>query len=79
MTVFLKAKWQNLIMANYEIDPAYLLPYLPKGVELDYFEGKTYVSLVGFLFKDTSLFKIPIPVLGTFEEVNLRFYVVRSG
>jgi uncharacterized protein YqjF (DUF2071 family) len=78
MTVFLKAKWQNLIMANYEIDPAYLLPYLPKGVELDYFEGKTYVSLVGFLFKDTSLFKIPIPVLGTFEEVNLRFYVVRK-
>ena len=78
MTVFLKAKWQNLIMANYEIDPHYLLPYLPKGVELDYFEGKTYVSLVGFLFKETSLFQIPIPVLGTFEEVNLRFYVVRK-
>ncbi len=78
MKTFLTAKWQNLIMANYEIDPSYLMPYLPKGVELDYYQGKTYVSLVGFLFKDTSIFKIPIPFLGTFEEVNLRFYVIRK-
>jgi uncharacterized protein YqjF (DUF2071 family) len=78
MNTFLRAKWQNLIMANYEIDSSILLPYLPKGVELDYFHGKTYVSLVGFLFKDTSIFNIPIPLMGTFEEVNLRFYVVRK-
>lgn len=78
MNTFLSAKWQNLIMANYEIDPSYLLPYLPQGVELDYFHGKTYISLVGFLFKDTSIFNIPIPFMGTFEEVNLRFYVVRK-
>lgn len=78
INTFLKAKWQNLIMANYEMDPSYLLPYLPKGVDLDYFQGKTYVSLVGFLFKDTSLFGIHIPFMGTFEEVNLRFYVVRK-
>jgi uncharacterized protein YqjF (DUF2071 family) len=78
MKTFLKAQWQNLIMANYAIDASYLMPYLPAGVELDTFEGKTYVSLVGFLFKDTKLFNLPIPFLGTFEEVNLRFYVVRK-
>lgn len=78
MKTFLTAKWQNLIMVNYEIDPSYLLPYLPNGVELDYFQGKTYVSLVGFLFKDSKIFNIPIPFLGTFEEVNLRFYVIRK-
>lgn len=78
MRTFLRAKWQNLIMANYEIDPAILLPYLPKGVELDTYHGKTLVSLVGFLFKDTSLFAVPMPLMGTFEEVNLRFYVVRK-
>ena len=64
-------------MANYAIDPAVLTPYLPSGVELDFHEGKTYVSLVGFMFRKTSLFKIPIPLMGTFEEVNLRFYVKR--
>jgi uncharacterized protein YqjF (DUF2071 family) len=78
MKTFLRAKWQNLIMANYEVDPSILMPYLPKGVELDYFHGKTYVSLVGFLFKNTSIFNIPIPFMGTFEEVNLRFYVLRK-
>lgn len=74
---FLSARWENLIMANYEVSPEVLMPYLPKGVELDYYNNKSYVSLVGFMFKSTSLFNIPIPFLGTFEEVNLRFYVKR--
>ncbi len=78
MKTFLKAQWQNLIMVNYEIEPAVLLSYLPKGVELDYHNGKVYVSLVGFLFKDSSIFNIPVPLMGTFEEVNLRFYVLRK-
>jgi hypothetical protein len=26
MTIFLKAQWENIIMANYEIDPEILLP-----------------------------------------------------
>ncbi|MBK9400348.1 MAG: DUF2071 domain-containing protein [Bacteroidetes bacterium] len=74
---FLSARWENLIMANYAIDPDILKPYLPKGVELDFYEGRAYVSLVGFMFKKTSLFNVPIPFLGTFEEINLRFYVKR--
>ena len=78
MTLFLKANWENIIMANYEIDPAILIPFLPKGVELDLFDGKAYISLVGFMFKDTKLFNIKIPYFGTFEEINLRFYVVRK-
>ncbi|MGZ5189967.1 MAG: YqjF family protein [Flavisolibacter sp.] len=74
---FLSARWEHLIMANYEVNPDVLTPYLPHGVELDFYKGKTYVSLVGFMFKQTSLFQIPIPFLGTFEEINLRFYVKR--
>ncbi|MFP5042637.1 YqjF family protein [Parasediminibacterium sp. JCM 36343] len=74
---FLSARWENLIMANYEVPPEVLAPYLPNGVELDFYNNKTYVSLVGFMFKRTSLFHVPIPLLGTFEEINLRFYVKR--
>jgi uncharacterized protein YqjF (DUF2071 family) len=62
-------------MANYEIEPSTLAPYLPKGVELDFYNNKTYVSLVGFMFKNTRLFGLPIPFFGSFEEINLRFYV----
>ena len=74
---FLSARWENLIMANYEVHLDVLTAYLPHGVELDFFNNKTYVSLVGFMFNKTSLFNIPIPFLGTFEEINLRFYVKR--
>lgn len=78
MTNFLQAKWENIIMVNYAVPISILQPYLPKGVEIDTYQGKAYVSLVGFLFKQTRLFKIPILKFGTFEEVNLRFYVYRK-
>ena len=78
MAIFLKANWDNIIMANYEIDPEILIPFLPKGVELDLYNGKCYISLVGFMFKNTKLFNIPIPFFGNFEEINLRFYVKRK-
>lgn len=78
MKTFMTARWENLIMANYVIDAAKLQAYLPHGLEFDLYKGKAYVSLVGFLFKDSRIFGIPIPLLGTFEEVNLRFYVKRK-
>lgn len=78
MTNFLQAKWENIIMVNYAVPISILQPYLPKGVEIDTYQGKAYVSLVGFLFKQTRLLKIPILKFGTFEEVNLRFYVYRK-
>jgi uncharacterized protein YqjF (DUF2071 family) len=40
MTIFLKANWENIIMANYEIDPKKYYSFLPKGVELDLYNGK---------------------------------------
>jgi uncharacterized protein YqjF (DUF2071 family) len=73
--IFLTAEWRNLLMANYPVDPALLLPHLPAGTELDTFHGIHYLSLVGFLFKDTRVRGIAIPGHRTFEEVNLRFYV----
>jgi uncharacterized protein YqjF (DUF2071 family) len=54
VNTFLKANWENLIMANYSVDPEILAPFLPNGVELDYYHEKAFVSLVGFMFKKTS-------------------------
>jgi uncharacterized protein YqjF (DUF2071 family) len=72
---FLTAGWRNLIMANYVVAPEVLESYLPVGTTLDLFEGRCYVSLVGFLFQNTRLKSVPVPFHRTFEEVNLRFYV----
>jgi uncharacterized protein YqjF (DUF2071 family) len=76
---FLSAEWRHLAMLNYEIDPACLLPYVPSGTELDTWNGKTFVSVVGFLFLKTRVRGLAIPFHTDFEEVNLRFYVRRMG
>ena len=65
-------------MANYEVAPGLLEDRLPRGVSLDYHEGKLFVSLVGFMFLDTRVLGKPVPFHINFEEVNLRFYVVRE-
>jgi uncharacterized protein YqjF (DUF2071 family) len=72
---FLTGEWRKLVIANYIIDPEILSNYLPYGTELDLWEGNCYVSLIGFLFKNTKLKGIKIPFHVNFEEVNLRFYV----
>src|SRR6478752_5561862 len=78
MRKFLTARWQDLIMANYEVDPSLLASRVPAGTELDLEDGKCFVSLVGFMFLDTRVLGIPIPFHVNFEEVNLRFYVKRE-
>ncbi|MBO9636080.1 MAG: DUF2071 domain-containing protein, partial [Chitinophagaceae bacterium] len=72
---FLTAAWKKLVLANYSVDPSILMPYLPHGVELDTFNGIHYLSLVGFMFRDTSVMGMKIPFHINFPEVNLRFYV----
>lgn len=76
-TPMLTAEWRELAMLNYAVDPALLVARVPKGTELDAWQGETFVSVVGFMFRDTRLVGIPIPFHRTFEEVNLRFYVRR--
>lgn len=75
---FLTAQWRYLAMLNYEVDPAVLAPFVPKGTSLDDESGRHYVSLVGFLFLDTRIFGFPAIFHDSFEEVNLRFYVRRE-
>jgi uncharacterized protein len=76
---FLTAEWHYLAMLNYEIDPTVLAPFVPANTELDFWNGKTFVSVVGFLFQNTRVRGIPIPFHRNFEEVNLRLYVRRKA
>ncbi len=77
--VFLTAEWRNLVLLNYEIEPRILQPFVPAGTELDSWQGRTYVSVVGFQFLQTRVWGMPIPYHRNFEEVNLRFYVRRKA
>lgn len=76
--IFLTARWLDLVMVNYQVAPDALRPLVPAGTELDNWNGMTFVSLVGFMFREARVFGMRIPFHSTFEEVNLRFYVRRK-
>lgn len=75
---FLTAEWRRLALINWVVDPLILRPYIPRGTELDLWRGHCYLSLVGFMFRNTRLRGIKVPGHVHFEEVNLRFYVRRN-
>ena len=76
--VFLTAEWRSLAMLNYGVEANLLLPFVPAGTELDRWNGKVFVSLVGFRFLKTRILGLTIPFHANFDEVNLRFYVRRK-
>ncbi|MFY9611105.1 MAG: DUF2071 domain-containing protein [Blastocatellia bacterium] len=76
---FLTAQWRHLAMLSYEVDPEVLRPFVPAGTEVDQWRGRTFVSVVGFMFLNTCVFGVAIPWHRNFEEVNLRFYVRRKA
>ena len=55
MQSFLTANWRYLAMLNYVVDPRLIEPLVPPGTEIDYENGETFLSIVGFLFLDTRL------------------------
>lgn len=75
---FLTAEWRDLLLLNYDVDPTLLRPLVPAGTELDSWEGRTLVSMVGFRFLGTRVLGCAVPGHGDFDEVNLRFYVRRD-
>ena len=72
---FLRARWTNLILATYRVEPAALLPHLPPGCRLDLAGGHALASLVAFDFTDCQVLGVRWPGFVNFPEVNLRFYV----
>ena len=66
-------------MLNFVVDPKIVAPLVPPGTEIDFENGDTFLSVVGFLFLDTRLLGLPIPLHRDFEEVNLRFYVRKKS
>jgi uncharacterized protein YqjF (DUF2071 family) len=75
MHTLLRANWTSLLSATFEADRNLLNRFIPPKTELSDWNGKYYMSLVGFLFQKPSLLRIPIPFYRNFPEINLRFYV----
>jgi uncharacterized protein len=76
--VFLTAEWRQLLMVSWRVPDRVLVPLVPRGTELDRFDGSAWASIVAFRFLDTRVLGVPVPGHRDFDEVNLRFYVRRQ-
>ena len=72
-------RWHHLLFLHWQIDPHSAQELLPAGLEVDCFEGKTYVGVVPFTMRDVTPWWSPsIPHICHFHELNVRLYARRG-
>ena len=77
--VFLTANWEYLLLVNYTVPQSILTPFLPKDCDLTLWNNQAFISIVGFQFNNTRVFKVKWPYFTHFLEINLRFYLNYKG
>jgi uncharacterized protein YqjF (DUF2071 family) len=76
----LRQSWLDLLFAHWPIPAASLQPFVPAGVEIQEFEGTSWVGVVPFRMEEITFRPVPpLPWVSAFAELNLRLYVTVNG
>lgn len=76
----MKQVWHDLLFAHWPIPVAAMRAAVPKGLELDLFEGRAWLGIVPFRMSGVRpRWMPPVPGLSAFPELNVRTYVTREG
>ena len=68
--------WLDLAFIHFEANPAELRTLIPRGLELELFDGKAWIGLVPFRMEGVTGRGLPAPAfLCNFPEFNVRTYV----
>ena len=69
--------WDHCLFMHWPVDPDYLRPFVPEGMELDLYGGKAWITLIPLKMERIHLRFLPPIGFGTsnFGEINLRTYV----
>ncbi len=69
-------EWHNLLFAHWAVKPSLLEPLIPKGLQLETFDGFAWLGVVPFQMRQTSPRKwLTVSGLSDFDELNVRTYV----
>lgn len=69
-------RWEDLLFASWKVPAERLRPLVPRGLELDEFDGSPWVSLTPFCLASLRLRVLPTPPAASrFLEMNFRTYV----
>jgi uncharacterized protein YqjF (DUF2071 family) len=72
--------WHDLLFAHWPIDAALLRPLIPAPLEIDAFQGESWIGVVPFRMSGVRLRATPaLPALSAFPELNVRTYVTHGG
>lgn len=75
-----RQSWCDLLFAHWRIEAARLRPLVPRGLEIQEFDGSSWLGLVPFRMSGVMLRGLPdVPGLSAFPELNVRLYVERDG
>ncbi|MCZ2340504.1 MAG: DUF2071 domain-containing protein [Bacteroidales bacterium] len=77
---FMRQSWQDLLFAHWPIPTADLRRFVPDGLQLQEYDGTSWISVVPFRMSGVTARWLPaIPGLSAFPELNVRLYVERDG
>lgn len=73
-------EWHQSVFAHWRVGQKILEPLIPKGLELDLFQGEAWVSVVAFSIRKLRPRFLPhFPPISNFHELNVRTYVRHNG
>jgi hypothetical protein len=73
-------RWHDLLFAHWPVPAAELRPQVPRGLELDTFDGEAWLGVVPFTMSGVRPpFTPPLPGVSRFAEMNVRTYVTAGG
>lgn len=73
-------EWNDVLFMHWEVPFDFLQELVPDELEIDLYEGKSYVSLVAFHMQKLKPNGLPsLKLISDFLEINLRTYVVKDG
>jgi uncharacterized protein YqjF (DUF2071 family) len=72
--------WVDLLFAHWQVAPEQLSRIVPPQLPLDTFEGSAWIAVTPFEVRNLRLRPtLPLPVLSSFPEINVRTYVTVAG
>ncbi len=71
-------RWESLLFCHWEVSPDILQPFVPVPLQMDTFDGKTYIGIVPFKMRNIRPRWLPKALAFNFLETNVRVYVVHN-
>ncbi|QDH78447.1 DUF2071 domain-containing protein [Echinicola soli] len=73
-------EWNDAVFLHWPVDETALRKWVPAELEIDFFDGQAWISVVAFTMEKIRPRNLPpFPPISNFHEINIRTYVKYKG